>query len=68
MYGTLRRKCYLYYLYNFKETLFILFIELYEGNNNIIMRQQQILYHSWNFKETQVKELWKGNVVFEIPF
>ena len=34
MYRTLRRKCYLYYLYNFKETLFILFIELYEGDNN----------------------------------
>ena len=34
MYRTLRRKCYFYYLYNFKETLFILFIELYEGDNN----------------------------------
>ena len=34
MYRTLRRKCYLHYLYNFKETLFILFIELYEGDNN----------------------------------
>ena len=34
MYRTLRRKCYLHYLYDFKETLFILFIELYEGDNN----------------------------------